>query len=381
MRCEGMPLIYFDNAATSRIKPEPVYAALNYYLREIGTSPGRGSYKLSVQASRMLYQSRKTVADFFGIPDSSCVYFSKSSTESINLFFNGLLSEGDHVIISCYEHNAVLRPIHSLSENSGVTYSVLTDDDLYSQDLSKLEKYISPHTKVVALTLASNLTGQLVYRREIGEFFKNKGISVFVDASQGGGKHLINMSKDSVDYLAFTSHKDLLGVPGSGGLCCLAELKIPPLIQGGTGLFGDLYMNPEVYPEAYEAGTLNMPAIWSLKAGIDYVQENEEKINSKEKQLTELLVEGLKSLPNTIVYNADKPRVPTICFNVRGKKSNEVVHILDQNDICVRGGIHCTILAHKTLGTVQTGTIRASLNYNNTSEEIEKFITCINEIR
>lgn len=375
-----MPLIYFDNAATSRIKPEPVYTALNFYLREIGTSPGRGSYKLSVQASRMLYQSRKTVADFFGISDSSCVYFSKSSTESINLFFYGFLSEGDHVILSCYEHNAVLRPIHNLSVNRGIKYSVLKDEDLYSQDLSRLDKYISPNTKVVAITLASNLTGQLVYRKELGVYFKSKGISVFVDASQGAGKHLINMSKDSVDYLAFTGHKDLMGIPGSGGLCCLSELKVPPLIQGGTGVFGDLYMNPEVYPEAYEAGTLNMPAIWALKAGIGYIRENEEEIRAKEKQLTKLLVEGLTALPNTIVYNAAKPRVPTICFNVRRKKSNEVVQILDRNDICVRGGIHCAILAHQALNTVQSGAVRASLDYNNTPEEINKFLSCIKEI-
>jgi cysteine desulfurase/selenocysteine lyase len=376
-----MPLIYFDNAATSRTKPESVYEALNYYLREIGTSPGRGSYKLGVQCSRMLYQSRKAVAEFFDIPDSSCVYFSKSSTESINLFFNGFLSEGDHAVISCYEHNAVLRPIHNLSVNKGVTYSILKEEDLYAQDLSELDKYIRPNTKVAAITLASNLTGQLVYRKELGEYFKSKGIAVFVDASQGGGKHLVDMSKDSVDYLAFTSHKDMLGIPGSGGLCCLSELIIAPLIQGGTGVFGDLYMNPEVYPEAYEAGTLNMPAIWALKAGIDYIQKNAPEIQTREKHLTKLLVEGLTSLPNTIVYNADKPRVSTICFNVKEKKSNEVVQILDENDICVRGGIHCAILAHQTLNTVKTGAVRVSLNFMNTEEEIEHFLACIREIR
>ncbi|MEG0834527.1 MAG: aminotransferase class V-fold PLP-dependent enzyme [Christensenellaceae bacterium] len=376
-----MGLIYFDNAATSKNKPEEVYDAFNYYMREIGTSPGRGSYKLGVQASRMLYQARETVASFFGISDSSCVYFSKSSTESINLFFNGYLSAGDHVIMSCYEHNAVLRPIHTLSISDGIKYSIISEKDLYANDLNELDKYIMPNTKVVALTLASNLTGQIVFRPALGEYFKSKGIVVFVDASQGGGKQLINMNSDDIDYLAFTGHKDLLGLPGSGGLCCKSELRVPPLIQGGTGVFGDLYSNPKIYPEAYEAGTLNMPAIWALKAGMDYIVDNKLKIHRCETLLMEKLLVGLSRLPNVIIYNETKQRVPTICFNIKNMKSSEVVQLLDKNDICARGGIHCAILAHQALDTVEIGAVRISLNFFNTLDEVDYFLSRIREIR
>lgn len=375
-----MPLIYFDNAATSRTKPGAVYDAFAYYLHEVGTSPGRGTYSLGIQASRMLYQTRNTVANYFGLPDSSRVFFTKSSTEAVNLFTNGSLSTADHVLLSCFEHNAVLRPIHHLSQTKGVNYSIIADNDLYSDDLSCLDKYITSSTKVAFFTLASNLTGQYVYRKELGEYLHAKGIMVFVDASQGAGKTKINMAHDSIDYLAFTGHKDLYGLPGTGGLCCINEFSVVPLIQGGTGIYGDNFVNPDVYPEAYEAGTLNMPAIWALKAAIEYTRDNYEKHHSIEQQLMGQLIDGLMDIPKVTVFNPNVNRVSTICFNVDDVRSDEVVKLLDVEDICVRGGIHCAILAHKTLGTVETGAIRASLDYNNTYAEIQQFLCCIKKM-
>lgn len=376
-----MPLKYFDNAATSRTKPGVVYDAFAYYLHEIGTSPGRGTYRLGIQASRMLYQTRNTVANYFGLPDSSRVFFTKSSTEAINLFTNGVLSGDDHVLLSCFEHNAVLRPIHHLSQTKGVSYSIITDNDLYSDDLSCLDKYITSSTKVAFFTLASNLTGQYVYRKELGKYLHAKGITVFVDASQGAGKTKINMVDDSIDYLAFTGHKDLYGLPGTGGLCCSNEFYGAPLIQGGTGIYGDNFVNPDVYPEAYEAGTLNMPAIWALKSSIEYTHDNYEKHHLIENQLIGQLIDGLVAIPKVTVYNPNVSRVSTICFNVDDMRSDEVVKLLDTEDICVRGGIHCAILAHKTLGTVETGAVRASLDYNNTYAEIQQFLRCIEKMR
>lgn len=372
-------MIYFDNAATSRHKPEAVYEAFNFYVREIGTSPGRGSYGLAIQASRMLYQSRKALAAFFGVDDPANVVFTKNSTEAINLFFRGFLSANDHVLISPFEHNAVLRPLHHLKEQGIINYTVLPEE-VCGSDKPKLEDYITPNTKMIALTLASNLTGQLVFHRELAETAHRHNLFVFVDASQGGGKHLLKMRTDSIDALAFTGHKDLLAMPGVGGLITANPLRVPPLIQGGTGIHGESYTNPEAYPDSYEAGTLNMPAIWSLKCSAEYILEHQDEMHRQETFLLSRLIEGLRSINRVILYKVDHARVPTLCFNIKNMASSDVVRYLDRHGICVRGGMHCAILAHKTIGTVETGAVRVSINSFNTAEEVDEFIRVIGEI-
>ena len=288
-------MIYFDNAATSRKKPEEVYEAFNYYIREVGTSPGRGSHSLAIQASRMLYQSRKTVSSFFGGVNPNNVVFTKNSTEAINLFFDGFLKKGDHVLISPYEHNAVLRPLHRLKEKGVIDYTVLPEDVLYSNRHS-INKYIKSDTCLLAFTLASNLTGQIVFSSELAQRAHNEGLKVFVDASQGAGKKLLNMQRDAVDFLAFTGHKDLLALPGVGGLVGMSDLQIEPLIQGGTGIHGESYVNPDAYPDSYEAGTLNMPAIWALKNALDYIDTNIDKITKNESELLDTIINELKRI-------------------------------------------------------------------------------------
>lgn len=372
-------MIYFDNAATSRPKPEAVYEAFNFYMREIGTSPGRGSYRLAVQASRMLYQSRKVLAAFFGAGDPTNVIFTKNSTEAINLFFHGFLSTNDHVLISPFEHNAVLRPLHHLKEQGVISYAVLSEETC-NADEPKLEGYITPNTKMIVLTLASNLTGQLVFRRQLAEAAHHHNLFVFVDASQGGGKHLLNMKTDGIDALAFTGHKDLLAMPGVGGLITTNPLCISPLIQGGTGIHGESYTNPEAYPDSYEAGTLNMPAIWTLKCSAEYILEHQDEMCRQETLLLGRLIEGLRHMERVTLYKADCTRVPTLCFNIKDMSSSDVVRYLDQHEICVRGGMHCAILAHQAIGTVETGAVRVSINSFNTVEEVDEFIRVIGEI-
>ena len=369
-------MIYFDNAATSRVKPENVYDAFDFYVRNIGASPGRGSYSLAIEASRMLYKSRKEVATFFGVDDPNNVVFTKNSTEAINLFFFGYLKQGDHVLISPYEHNAVLRPLHSMKLRGIIDYTVLPEEAIYFPDLH-LKAFIKDNTRLLATTLASNLTGQVVYNRSLSYIAREEKIKVFVDASQGAGKMLVDMKNDQIDVLAFTGHKDLLAMPGVGGLVGLSQLKISPLIQGGTGIHGESYVNPNAFPDSYEAGTLNMPAIWSLKTSLEYIRTHIDEITKKEASLLEYLMAQLKNLKNVILYNEKYSRVPTICFNIKGMASNDVVSYLDKNGICVRGGIHCAILAHETLGTVKTGAVRVSLNAFNTEQEIDTFIKMI----
>lgn len=370
-------MIYFDNAATTKYKPESIYEAVNFYLREIGVSPGRGSYSLGIEASRMLYKSRCSVGKYFGMSKPDKVVFTKNSTEAINLFFNGFLHQGDHVIISCYEHNAVLRPIQRLKEKGIIEYSIIQRDDLTLSADDLYQKYAKKNTRLLALTLASNLTGRIIFRDDIYEYFHKKGVVTFVDSSQGAGKIKLMMKSQKIDFLAFTGHKDLMALPGVGGLCCESSEHIEPFIQGGTGIHGEEYTNPDVFPEGYEAGTLNMPAIWSMHAAIDYLDKHFNEISVIEKQLMTYLLDGLKKIDTVTVYDEQFLRVSTCSINVKGISSDRLVALLDKNGVCVRGGIHCAIIAHEAIGTVSTGTVRLSLNYMNTEQEIDTVLSIL----
>lgn len=373
-------MIYLDNAATTKYKPECVYEAFNYYVRNVAVSPGRGSYSLGIEASRMLYKTRKIVGEFFGLENPTNVVFTKNSTEAINLFFRGFLKKGDHVVITCYEHNAVLRPLHEMKTAGVIDYTVISREDIDESPELIYKKYFQKNTRLFATTLASNLTGRVIINKDLLCYLSNKGVINFVDSSQGAGKIKISMREDKIDFLAFTGHKDLMALPGVGGLCCLTDKKIQPLIQGGTGILGDLYVNPDVFPEGLEAGTLNMPAIWSLNAALEYLNDNWCMINAKEKELMEYLVAGLQQISGLQIYDKDENRVSTIGVNIEGISSDKLVKLLDQKGICVRGGIHCAILAHEALGTSKIGIVRLSLNSFNKKEEIDEVISVLKKV-
>lgn len=372
-------MIYFDNAATTKYKPQDVIDAFMYFVTEIGVSPGRGSYTLGIEASRMLYKSRMTVAKYFGLEEPN-VIFTKNSTEAINLFFHGYLKKGDHVVISSYEHNAVLRPLEEMRQEGIIEYSIVDRNDLDESADCLIRKYFKSNTRLIAFTLASNLTGRIVFNKELFLAASEIGVESFVDASQGAGKIRLKMINDSIDYLAFTGHKDLRGLPGVGGLCSKKELAFKPLIQGGTGVFGHEKINPSIYPEEYEAGTLNMPAIWALKKAIEYTSECFEQSKEYEIKLTNYLVNHLKQIDGITIYDMEDNRVDTVGFNLEGFNSNEMVQLLDKKGICTRGGVHCAILAHEALGTTNIGIVRVSLCDKNTIEEIDFLIDTLREI-
>lgn len=317
---------------------------------------------------------------FFGLSESDRVIFTKNSTEAINLLFNGLLRDGDHVIISCLEHNAVLRPLETLKRAGRIAYSIVRLEDLELSPEKIFQKYATDKTRLVGFTLASNLTGRVVFRADVFKYFKDKGINTFVDASQGGGKLQLSMKEQGIDYLAFTGHKDLLAIPGVGGLCCENRELPKPLIQGGTGIHGEEFVNPDIFPEGYEAGTLNMPAIYSLNASLKYIERERAAITRRETELITMLLSELDRLAAVTVYDRYVERVSTFCFNLKGIPSDQVVAFLDKKGICVRGGIHCAILAHEAMNTVQTGAVRVSLNYQNSEEEVHLFSEAIKEL-
>lgn len=372
-------MIYFDNAATTKYKPQEVLDAFMYYITEVGVSSGRGSYSIGIDASRMLFNSRETVANYFGLEEPNVV-FTKNSTEAINMFLRGYLKDGDHVVISPYEHNAVLRPLETLKREGIIEYSIVERNDLDREPEYIIHKYFKSNTKLIVFTLASNLTGRVIFNQMLFNAALNQGVEGLVDASQGAGQIRIDMVKDSISYLAFTAHKDLHGLPGIGGLCSKKELHIQPLLQGGTGMLGHEKVNPDVFPEAYEAGTLNMPAIWALKKAIEYTTEHFEENSRYEAELTKYLVTRLSEISGITIYDLDRSRVSTVGFNLRGYSSNEVVRLLDSLGICTRGGIHCAILAHETLRTTESGVVRVSLSEKNTAGEIDFLVDYLKNI-
>lgn len=372
-------MIYFDNAATTKYKPQEVIDAFTYYVTEIGVSPGRGSYSLGIEASRMLYKSRMAVAMYFGLEEPNVV-FTKNSTEAINLFFRGYLNKGDHVVISSYEHNAVLRPLETMRQEGFIEYSVVDRNDLDKSPDYLIKRYFKSNTRLIAFSLASNLTGRIVFNKELFRAATEHGVEGFVDASQGAGKIRLDMLNDNIDYLVFTGHKDLRGLPGVGGICSRKELMLKPLIQGGTGVLGHEKVNPSVYPDGCEAGTLNMPAIWALKNAIDYTTECFAWSKEQETKLTHYLIDHLKEIDGIAIYDIEYDRVSTVGFNIEGFSSNEIVRLLDKKGICTRGGIHCAILAHEALGTTDRGVVRVSLCEKNTVEEIDVLIESLKEI-
>lgn len=375
-------VIYFDNAATTRKKPESVYEAFNYFVREIGASPGRGSHILAIEASRALYQSRKAIADYFGCPDAKNTVFTKNATEASNLFLRGFLKKDDHVLISSFEHNAILRPVHKLMEEGIISYDILPLDDNGDLNEENIVQFIKPNTKLCVITLASNVTGKKLFDVKLNKFLHSKKIKVLLDTAQGAGRTNINMMRDEIDFLIFTGHKDLYGFPGTGGLCSLNTLHMDPLIQGGTGVHAETFTNPDIFPERFEAGTLNMPSIWSLKAGVEFVLNNREIIIEKEKMLYKNLLKELKSIPRIVYYgnNSIDNSLPIISFNVEGMNCQEVSFHLSESNICVRSGMHCSILAHKNLNTENIGTVRVSLDYYNSQNEVDKFIDAIKKL-
>lgn len=375
-------IIYFDNAATTRKKPDIVIDAVNEYFVNVGASPGRGSHILAIEASRRLYQVRKTVANFFGCSDISNVIFTKNATESANLLFQGLFEHGDHVIITSHEHNAVSRPVEYLSRKGRITYSISPVPTSNKWDFKKIEMYIKNNTKYFIMTLASNLTGQVFYDTRLIDYMHKRNIKVIIDSSQGAGKNLLNMGNDGVDYVIFTGHKDLYGLPGTGGICCLRKPEFRPLVQGGTGGNSMCMVNPDVVPEKYEAGTLNMPGLWSVKAGCEYLMNNKEAINLHENNIFKKAKLGLESIPGITIYgdtHSDN-NLPIILFNIKSLDCQSVSERLNKHNICIRSGLHCNRLGHISLGTEKIGAIRVSFDFNNTLDEIDTFLNIINDM-
>ncbi|MEJ2542612.1 MAG: aminotransferase class V-fold PLP-dependent enzyme [Calditrichaceae bacterium] len=378
--------IYFDNAATSWPKPDCVQKALKHYLKNVGANPGRSGHSASVEAGRILYSSRENLAKLFNCDDPLRIIFTSGITESLNLALSGLLEPGDHVITSSMEHNSMMRPLRFLEEK-GIELSVIRCNLQGRLESSDLKKAIRSNTKMIALNHASNVTGTILPIDEAGKICREQNLLLLVDTAQTAGAYPIEMDKNNIDLLAFTGHKSLYGLPGTGGLVIGNRVDIDrfiPLKRGGTGSFSENEQQPDFLPDKFESGTLNFIGLAALNASVNWILETGvEEIRNHEKKLTRHLLNGIKSINDIKIYGPgdDNLQTSTLSFNKDNVSPSDVGQVLDeQYKILCRIGLHCAPAAHKTIGTFPDGTIRFGLGYFNSIEEIDFAINALEEI-
>jgi len=381
-----MKLVYLDNSATSWPKPQGVVEAIRKAIEKYGANPGRSGHKLAIEAARIIYQTREALAELFGLEDPERIILTKNVTEALNLVLYGFLKPGDHVITSSMEHNSVMRPLRDL-EKKGVEVTQIRASEKGEIDPRDLLKSIRKNTKLVVLVHISNVTGTIMPVEEILKITKDHGIPLLLDAAQSAGTIPINLRELPVDLLAFTGHKGLFGPQGTGGLVINTEgleEKIEPLMRGGTGSKSEEEEQPEFLPDKYESGTPNTPGIAGLGEGVRFIlKEGINRIMEKKEKLTLKLLEGLKEIKGVKLYGSLDPKkqIGIVSFNVERKSPSEVSHLLDEKyNILSRPGLHCAPSAHKTIGTFPFGTVRFSVGYFNTEEEIEYALQAVKNL-
>ncbi len=375
---------YFDNAASSWPKPPSVAEIMKSMMVECTANPGRGGHKMAVQASRVMFDTRKKLAKLFSIKNPNDIAFTQNTTMALNMAISGILRESDHVICTSIEHNSVHRPLEHLILQRKIEVSYLPAQQDGTIQLKQYEQTFRNNTKLVIINHSSNLLGSIMPVAEMAKIAKLKGAFVLIDAAQTAGMIPIDVNQINADMLAFPGHKGLLGPQGTGGLYIHPNLELEPLITGGTGSKSEDKYQPNVRPDRYEAGTQNTVGIAGLGEGVKFVlNETVERIQAKKnKQMIRLMeqlstIEGLRILGPEIGI----PRTGLVSFLLKNIDSSELAFILDQTfNIAVRAGYHCTPLAHQVAGTMEGGAVRASIGYFTTDEEVDALADALKDI-
>lgn len=374
---------YFDHSATSNPKPKIVIDTVLGAITTFNGNPSRSSYKKNISLDRKILEVREKIADFFNIENPLQIAFTKNSTEALNFAIKGLGFEKCHIITTVLEHNSVLRPLNYLKDNSNVEISYIEPKESNDEVIENILALLRENTKAIVINHISNVTGYIFNLEKIGEIAKKYNLLFIVDASQSAGFSSIDVEKYNIDILCFTGHKSLLGIQGIGGIYVKDGVKLSPIIEGGTGSFSKLPRQPLKMPELLEAGTLNVPGILSLGAGIDYINSiGIVEIRKHKIKLTDYFLKSLSNIKEIIIYdNFQKMRGAVVSLNIKGIPSSELADILaEEFNIYTRGGFHCAPLAHKYLGTYEEGAVRFSFGYSNTYEEIDYCVNALKEI-
>lgn len=379
---------YLDNAATSFPKPpQAIERVFETISNGVGT-PGRGTHEITAKANDDVLIVRKRLAKFFGVLEDYRVVFTYSATDALNMALKGFLKDGDHVIISSMEHNSVLRPLRGLEGDGKISLDIISCDKKGYIDTEELYRKINEKTRLVVVSHASNVTGAVQPIKEIGEVVRSKGAYFLVDAAQTAGVLPLQLAEQNIDLLVFAGHKGMYGLQGTGGLIIGERIEgLRPWREGGTGFNSKSETQPVNWPEAFEAGTHNIPGILSLGEGLTFIEETGlDAIAEKEMEHFRYLWEKLSMNEEVILYgpSPDENRVAVLSFSIKGWDPEDIGGMLSQNyEVFVRTGLHCAPLAHKTIGTYGddgVGTVRVSPGYFTTLNELKEFLRAIKNI-
>lgn len=365
-------MIYLDNAATSYPKPPQVIRAMAGTLEKLGANPGRGGHHLAVCAGRVVQRCREELAELTGIRQPERVIFTHSCTESLNLAISGTLHEGDEVLCSHGEHNAVMRLLDRYAAAGQITVRVMPPDETGILQPHTLQRMISPKTALVIICHASNVTGVVQPVGRLGAVCRENGVPLLVDTAQTAGMLDVSLAALNADMIAMPGHKGLLGPHGTGVLILGEGMEPEPLMCGGTGSASESLRQPDMLPDRYESGTLNLPGIAGLLAGVKFVRAHQAEIHQYEQHLARRLrsqLEGMDRL--TLLGHPDAPKMGMVSFVPKGMDVSALSDDLDRSGVAVRGGLHCAPSIHTWLGTLQSGAVRASVGIYNTEQEID----------
>jgi len=370
-------MIYFDNSATTLIKPPGVAEAVSYAVRSFGNA-GRSFYDPVLNANREIYNTRAEIAKLISLDDPLSVAFTSSATESLNLVIGGLIGKDDSVVTTVTEHNSVLRPLYL----TGCDLSFIDCDDNGKLLTESFESLIKPSTRFLVCTHGSNLTGNITDVKTLYEKCKANSITMILDISQTFGTIPININM--ADVFCFTGHKGLFGPQGTGGVIVNGKFDFDVVKSGGAGVNSFEDFQSREMPDIFEVGTMNSHGIYGLQKGVSFINETGiEKIYEKETRLQKAFYDGVSRIEGVKIYgdsNADST-LPVISLNIKGLVSTELAERLwSDYSIATRAGSHCAPLLHKRFGTVNVGIVRFSFSYFNSENEIRVGISAIKEI-
>ena len=379
-------IVYLDNAATSFPKPRSVIREVNACISRYCGNPGRGVHALAMESAKKIFECRSLVSDFFGVGAPERVIFSLNTTYAANLFIKGVLKQGDHVIISDLEHNSVWRPICGMAQKGIIeydTFSAMCGDERANpaRITAGIARLVKKNTKLVICTHSSNICSYSLPIDRIGQFCRRHGILFAVDAAQSAGHLPLDMEKMCIDAIFAPGHKGLYGIQGAGILTISEKITPDTIIEGGNGLSSLECEMSESFPERYEAGTLPTPAIVGLAEGIKTINRlGIDEIANHERKLFEYAAERLSEISD-IILHLPQYKGAVLLFSHKTIYAEKFSAMLGDKGICTRGGFHCSALGHKTLGTTETGAVRASFGIFNSSSDIDKLISAVKEIK
>ena len=368
-------MIYLDNAATSFPKPACVAEAMASALTQSGANPGRAGHRLALAAGRIVEECREALAELLGEPDPTRVAFAANTTDALNMAIHGTLRPGDHAVSTLIEHNSVLRPLSELARSGAIALTLVPPDArgmIHPQDIAQA---LTPRTRLVVMTHMSNVLGVEQDVAAVGALCRAQGVLLLVDAAQTAGHLPLAPARWGCSMLAMPGHKGLLGPHGTGALWVAPGVSLAPMRQGGTGSASESMFQPRMMPDLLESGTLNLPGIAGLRAGLRVAAAHMEEAQKNAVALCNEMREALLNLPGVRVYTPAGASLTT--FNIEGIASQEVAAALDEAGIAVRGGLHCAPGVHRCMGTLESGAVRASPGLTSTSRDAERLTEAV----